>query len=124
MIGNTTLWVSFNVFIDQSAPTATLQGVTPTARETAVASLDITLSEAVNQATFTRGSFTLTRDGGANLLTPAVTLSRQTDTLYRLNNYWNLPRRTALQYWCPCNSSRLSKIGLRKVEVTVAFRLE
>jgi hypothetical protein len=78
--------VNFNVFIDQSAPTATLQAVTPVTREAAVPSLDITLSEAVNQATFTRGSFTLTRDGGADLLTPAVTLSRQTDTLYRLNN--------------------------------------
>jgi hypothetical protein len=48
--------------------------------------VDVTFSEAIDPATFTTASLTLTRDGGANLITPAVTIQRLSPTQFRIGS--------------------------------------
>jgi hypothetical protein len=78
--------VTFNVFIDQSPPTATWQTVTPSPRQTPVSTLDVTFSEAINAATFTRADLTLTRNGGANLINAGVNVAQISAVTYRVSN--------------------------------------
>jgi hypothetical protein len=59
--------------------------VVPDPRATPVASVDVVLSEAVNLASFTFADLTLTRDGGPNLITGAVTITQVSGSTYRLN---------------------------------------
>jgi ELWxxDGT repeat protein len=60
--------------------------VDPNPRTTPVTSLDVVFSEAIESTTFDFNDFTLTRDGGANLITSAVTVTKINDTTYRINN--------------------------------------
>jgi hypothetical protein len=60
--------------------------VDPNPRTTPVTSLDVVFSEAIDLSTFDFNDFTLTRDGGANLITSAVTVTKINDTTYRINN--------------------------------------
>jgi subtilisin family serine protease len=58
----------------------------------AVDSLDVVFSEAVDLATFTAADLMLTRDAGPNLIDSGVTISRVSDTRYRI---WGLGALTA-----------------------------
>ncbi len=74
-------------FLDGTGPTVTaIAPVTPDPRNVPVSSIDVTFSEAINLATFTSTDLTLTRDGGPNLITNAVTMSLVSGTTYRINN--------------------------------------
>ncbi len=68
--------------VDTTSPTVDVVDVTPDPRNTAVDSLSITFSEAVSG--FDLADLSLTRDGGANLLTGAQTLTSAD------NVHWNL----------------------------------
>lgn len=68
--GNTSSASAVRIFADLGAPTATIEPVSPTPRETPVTSVSIIFSEALNAATFTRADLTLTRDG-TNIPLPA-----------------------------------------------------
>jgi hypothetical protein len=59
--------------------------VSPDPRATSVSSIDVVLSETIVLATLTSADFTLTRDGGANLLTGAESVTFVSGTTYRLN---------------------------------------
>src|SRR5207244_13549015 len=74
----------FHVFVDLTAPTATLAAVTPDPRATPVSSVDVIFSEPINETTFDRGDFSLTRDNGANLINAGVSLLYVSGTTYRL----------------------------------------
>jgi hypothetical protein len=63
---------------DTTAPAAALATVTPDPRNTAVASVVITFTEAVTGLDL--GDLALSRNGGANLLTPAQTLTVENST--------------------------------------------
>ncbi|HXG47645.1 MAG TPA: hypothetical protein VNO52_08475, partial [Methylomirabilota bacterium] len=78
--------VTFNVFLDQAPPNGSLAAVSPAIRTNPVPSLDLEFSEPVNSNTVTRAAFTLRRDGGADLLTPAATVTRLSATQFRLGN--------------------------------------
>jgi hypothetical protein len=80
----------FELFLDQSPPALSLQSIAPAARQTAVPSIDATFNEAVNENTVSRTAFSLSRDGGGNLLGAAATLTRLSSTLYRLGNLTTL----------------------------------
>jgi fibronectin type 3 domain-containing protein len=74
--------VSWNV--DTTAPTATVSTVTPNPRDTAVSSLVITFTEAVQG--FGISKLSLTCNGGANLLTASQTLTTSDNLVWTLGN--------------------------------------
>lgn len=59
-------------------------------RNTSVSSLDVTFSEPIDLSTFNWQDITLTRNGGSNLVTNAVTISSVNNTTYRLNGLSSL----------------------------------
>jgi Ca2+-binding RTX toxin-like protein len=55
--------------------------------------IDVTFTAPINAATLTYQDFALTRSGGANLLTSAVTVTQISSTVYRLGNLTGLTTR-------------------------------
>src|SRR5262249_2542272 len=85
--GNFSDYSFLELFIDDTAPVVTdVLDVTPDPRVTPVDAVDVTFSEWVNLATSDWHALTLTRDGGPNLITDAVTVTRLTDTTFRVGN--------------------------------------
>ncbi len=71
--------------VDATPPTVVdVVDVSPDPRNTSVATIDVLLSEAIDLSTFGFADVTLTRDGGANLITSGVTISHVTGTRYRI----------------------------------------
>nr|WP_242055142.1 putative Ig domain-containing protein [Nostoc flagelliforme] len=71
---------------DTTAPTVTdIVDLLVDPRNQPVSSLNVTFSEKIDTSTFTWQDITLTRNGGANLITNAVTISAVDDTTYRIN---------------------------------------
>jgi hypothetical protein len=71
---------------DPVAPTITaITGLTPGAQPAPVSTLEVVFSEPIDLATFDHQDLTLTRNGGANLITPTVTVSLVSGSTYRLN---------------------------------------
>lgn len=68
--------------VDNVAPTVSISSVTPLLRGTPVNSLTITFSEPVTG--FSLANLTLSRDGGANLLTPSQTLTTSDNVTFTL----------------------------------------
>ena len=58
--------------------------VSPNPRNTPVSSIDVTFSEPINSSTFTTSALTLSDNGGANLITSAVTISLVSGSTYRI----------------------------------------
>ncbi|MFI5458474.1 MAG: SdrD B-like domain-containing protein [Isosphaerales bacterium] len=74
--GNVSPTSTFNVIAGETPPAITsVAAITPSPRNAPVASVDVTLSEAINAATFTTAGLNLTDNGGPNLITGAVTIS-------------------------------------------------
>ncbi|HZN69102.1 MAG TPA: ELWxxDGT repeat protein, partial [Tepidisphaeraceae bacterium] len=86
--------LAFNVAetftVDNVAPTADVEDVSPDVRTEPVDSVRVVFSEPVTGLTL--GHFTLTREGGPNLLTAAQALTRVNDTTYAINNLSALTR--------------------------------
>jgi hypothetical protein len=78
--------VIFNVFLDQAPPGGELAAVNPSLRTNPVPAIDVTFSEPVNSNTVSRTAFTLRRDGGGDLLTPAAVVTPLNATTFRLGN--------------------------------------
>jgi hypothetical protein len=74
--------------VDTTAPTLAANGIAAVAspRNTTVSTLDVTFSKPINLATFTYRALTLTRNGGANLITNAVTITFVSGSTYRIND--------------------------------------
>ncbi len=70
--------------MDAAAPTVDITDVTPDPRNTAVGSITIVFSEAITG--FDLADLSLTRDGGANLLTGAQTLTSGDNITWTLGN--------------------------------------
>ncbi len=70
----------FTLIVDTTRPTVTIDTAISTPRNTAVDQVEVTFSENIQNATFTRNDLTLTRDGGANLITNAVNVSLKSGT--------------------------------------------
>ena len=62
-----------------------IAAVSPNPRNSAVSSIDVTFSEPVNLTTFTDSALTLTDNGGANLITSAVTVALVSGSTYQIN---------------------------------------
>ena len=65
---------------------SSVAAVAPNPRNATVSSIDITFSTAINAATLTTADVTLTRNGGANLLTGAQSIGFVAGNTYRVNN--------------------------------------
>ncbi len=73
---------------DITAPSiVNLESVSTNPRNVVVPTLDVTFSEPINSATFDWQDVSLTRDGGANLASSAMTVSKLNDTTYRIANF-------------------------------------
>jgi hypothetical protein len=83
--GNVSDETLLEVFVDTTVPTATLETVAPDPRNAAIATLDVTFSEAIDQSTLTAQSLTLTRDGGANLIGAGVSIAHVENSTYRIS---------------------------------------
>jgi N-acetylmuramoyl-L-alanine amidase len=75
---------ALNLTIDTVVPTVGITAVSPDPRYTSVSSMTITFSHAITG--FNLADLSLTRDGGANLLTGAQTLTTSDDVTFTLNN--------------------------------------
>jgi uncharacterized protein YidB (DUF937 family) len=60
--------------------------VSPDPRQTVVETVDVTFSQGLKPGTFDVTDLTLTRDGGSNLITDAVTVTLVTGFTYRIGN--------------------------------------
>ncbi|WP_103123724.1 Calx-beta domain-containing protein, partial [Nostoc cycadae] len=83
--GNTTT-TPLNIFADVTAPTLiNFLNIPSQPVITPVGAVDVQFSETINLSTFNYQDITLTRDGGTNLITNAVTISNVSGTTYRIN---------------------------------------
>ncbi|MBD2492423.1 Calx-beta domain-containing protein, partial [Aulosira sp. FACHB-615] len=83
--GNTTT-IPLSIFADVTAPTLINFLNIPSQPVTnPVGTVDVQFSETIKLSTFNYQDITLTRDGGTNLITNAVTISNVSGTTYRIN---------------------------------------
>jgi hypothetical protein len=68
-----------------TTPTANVIDVTPDPRSTAVSTIDVAFNGPITGATFDRNDLSLTRHGGPNLITPAVTVSHLIGDTHRIS---------------------------------------
>ncbi len=92
---NTSTNAYFDVFLDNSALTASLDAITPNPRNTAVTNLNVTFSEAIDTNTFKLTNIVLTLNS-SNVLTPTLTMV--SSNVFRIGGLapltaraWNLP---------------------------------
>jgi PHD/YefM family antitoxin component YafN of YafNO toxin-antitoxin module len=76
--------------MDTTGPTVTNIVAVTSPRNTSVSTIDFTFSEAINAATLDFNDLTLTRNGGANLLTSGQTISIVSGNTYRISNLASL----------------------------------
>jgi Ca2+-binding RTX toxin-like protein len=74
----------FNWVLDNTIPTLTSITNLTSPRNTAVTSVEISFSEAINKDTLNFNDLILTRDGSANLITNGVTLEKRNETTYTI----------------------------------------
>ncbi|WP_442509309.1 dockerin type I domain-containing protein [Novipirellula sp. SH528] len=72
--------LGFTLTLDTTRPTATIDTEIGERRNTPVDQVEVTLSEKIQNTTFTRDDITLTRGGGSNLITNAVNVSLKSGT--------------------------------------------
>jgi hypothetical protein len=83
--GNTSPAAIFNVFVDETSPTVSSFALVPAnPTNTAVGTVDVSFSEAIDAATFTTADLSLTDNGGANLITSAVTIGLMSGDSYAI----------------------------------------
>src|SRR5204862_4896631 len=75
-----------NWTMETVAPTVTSVESISSPRSTAVSTIDFTFSEAINAGTLDFSDLTLTRNGGANLLTASQTISNVSGNTFRISN--------------------------------------
>ncbi|MBW4549589.1 MAG: S8 family serine peptidase, partial [Aphanocapsa sp. GSE-SYN-MK-11-07L] len=80
----------FNWVLDTTVPSLTNITNLTSPRNTAVASLEISFSQAINPTTLNFSDLILTRDGSANLITNSVTLEKRTETTYTIKGLTGL----------------------------------
>ena len=74
--------------VDTTGPTvASVETVSTNPRNIVVPTLDVVFSEPINPDTFDYRDVTLTRDGGANLITGAVLVAKVDALTYRISNF-------------------------------------
>ena len=82
---------SENWVMDTTGPTiASLQAVTQSPRSIVVPTLDVTLSKPIDPTSFTWQNITFSKDGGANLIVPAITITQLSSTEFEISNFENL----------------------------------
>ncbi|NUQ61376.1 MAG: S8 family serine peptidase [Pirellulales bacterium] len=79
------------LFIDEARPVIEdIVDIGPDPRVAPIDSVDVIFSERINPATFDWQDVTLNRDGGANVITDAVTITPLTETTFRIGNLTGL----------------------------------
>jgi Subtilase family/Calx-beta domain/SdrD B-like domain/PA14 domain/CARDB/FG-GAP-like repeat len=95
---------------DNTAPKVKqIVDVDPNPRTTSTTSLDVVFTKAIKATTFDFNDFTLTRDGGANLITSAITVSQINLTTFRIDNLTSITGNVG-QYLLSVNASGISDI--------------
>jgi hypothetical protein len=83
--GNTSFPDAFlDVFVDIAQPSAVIAPVLPALRSTPVSTVNVTFSESINPATFTRDDLTLRRQNGANLINTGVQIVNVLSNEYQI----------------------------------------
>ena len=67
-----------------TTPTADVINVSPDPRLSAVSSIDVAFNGPINALTFDHNDLALTRNGGPNLITSAVTVAHLSGNIYRI----------------------------------------
>gem|GEM_PF-419515 len=93
--------------LDATPPSAQLQEVSPNPRRTSISSIDVTFSEPINVATFTRSDLQLLRDGAALSLSSVVTITNVSGNTYRINGLGSYTG-TPAEYQLSVNMSGIS----------------
>ncbi len=76
--------------LNTASPTVTAITAPSGSVNVPVDTIDVTFSEAIDPTTFTTAALSLTRNGGANLITPAVTIQQFSATQYRITGLTGL----------------------------------
>ncbi len=91
--GNVSSPAYFDAVIDLTSPAiSAIAGISPNPRNTSVGSVDVTFSKPINPATFSASSLVLTDNGGANLITNAVTISLIGGSSYEIDGLSGLTK--------------------------------
>jgi Ca2+-binding RTX toxin-like protein len=105
--GNTT----YTVIYTPGGPSITdIIDVSPDPRSTAVNAITVDFSEAVKANTFDVSDITLTLNGGANLITPAVSIVSQSATRFQITGLSNLTNLDG-NYQLTVNAAGIADIG-------------
>jgi hypothetical protein len=98
--------------MDTTAPTIVSLGPTPqTPRNIVVPVVDITFSEAIDPATLTYQDITFTKDGGANLIIPGISITQLTPTEFEVGNFENLVAPIDGDYVFTVNAATISDLA-------------
>jgi Subtilase family/Calx-beta domain/SdrD B-like domain/Domain of unknown function (DUF4114)/Bacterial cadherin-like domain len=107
--GNTKYTVLYTTGDNSGPKVQDILDVDPNPRTTPITSLDVIFSEAIKANTFDFNDLTLTRDGGANLITSGVTLSQINPTTYRIENLSGITSNLG-QYQLSVNATGIDDI--------------
>jgi hypothetical protein len=83
-------YVAGDLSVVSALSVSSIATVSPSPRNSAVSSIDVTFSEPVNLATFTDSALTLTDDGGSNMITSVVTVALVSGSTYQINGLGGL----------------------------------
>lgn len=85
-------WIGSNsaILLDRTRPTANILDVTPDPRSSGVSTIDIVFSEPIDPLSFDYQDLTLTRNGGANLITSAVTTVQIDSVTWQVSGLQNI----------------------------------
>ena len=83
--GNISSPALFTVDIDVTRPTITSISTVANPTNTAVATVDVTFNKPIDLTTFTSSNLSLRRDGSANLITNAVTVTLVSGSTYQIS---------------------------------------
>ncbi|MFN0055447.1 MAG: S8 family serine peptidase, partial [Planctomycetales bacterium] len=82
------------ILLDRTRPGGDVIDVSPDPRSTSVSSVDVTFTEAIDPTSFDYRDLTLTRNGGANLITSGVSVALDSGTTWRISGLSGLTGST------------------------------
>ena len=87
---NPLLGVGRAILLDRTRPTGDVVDVVPDPHPPKLGTIDVVFSEPIDPNTFDYSDLSLTRDGGANLITSSVTVSKVSGNTWRIGGLESL----------------------------------
>ncbi|MFN0055003.1 MAG: YDG domain-containing protein, partial [Planctomycetales bacterium] len=101
------------ILLDRTRPGGDVIDVTPDPRSTSVSSIDVTFTEAIDPSIFDYRDLTLTRSGGANLITSGVSVALVSGTTWRISGLSGLTGSTGTYVLSVAMSGIVDTLGHR-----------